>query len=242
MTYVHKAVELNRGGTTYVKGVGFDAGTTVTIDSAKITGKWRNPVLQIVKPLSPSNQTTAYNNGDSFTSSGYTITNTTGSFNSAVKAGDIIVISSVEYKIYSMPAANQAVVTRDPPASGTLAVYKGITTYMVNLKKVTETVTVDGYLVNDYTNHPSLGTKKYVEEKMVDLFTIIGDSGNTSGLFSMVWREDDMLTGRYVRQVLCTDFTWDDTAKTESPIYTTSGMEHIDKIRVTLTLLRGVPK
>jgi hypothetical protein len=242
MSYNFKTVELNRGGSEYSSSTGFDSGTSVIIDAIQVQIKWRNSILQVNKALSKGNQSASYNPAAAYTASGRTITLDAGNFDSAVAVGDFVLISSTDYIIRSKPAANQVVVHRDPPATGTLTVYKGIVTWVTDLKRIAETIQVSGFLVNDYIHHPTLASKKYVEEKVDDLMKIVGATSNTVGALNLILRQNNFLGGRYAwGDLMCTDLSFDDSMPSEPTKYV-SNVQRINKLRVSLSLLRGTPK
>ncbi len=240
MSYNFRTVQLNRGGTSYSAGV-FGSGTSVTIDATNVQIKWKNTVLQVVKPLSKGNQSVSYNAAAAYTATANVIQLDAGNFDSGVAVGDIVVISGIDYIIIAEPAANQVTVTKTPPATGTLTVYKGIITWLSDLKRIVEIVTISGFLVDDYTFHPALTSKKYAEEKIDDLYYIVGATSNTPGLFNLVLREDSFLKGRYMRQSICTDLTLTDTNFSE-PAKSVSSIQRVKKIGVSMTIQRGIPK
>ena len=182
---------------------GFYGGTSLILDAEKIDADWMNSILTITRPVSKTTQKTPVNNGNRYTYANYLVTNTTGAFDTSLKAGDVIKLEGVEYAIMMSPISNTIAINPIPlpAASGTLVCYKMQKEYGVNLKKFQLNISVDGWLTNDYVHHPEYAVKRYAEEKAADLFQIAGVKGGDSDYANLVFRENSYLGGRYCRFV-----------------------------------------
>lgn len=241
-------VELNRGATAFSTASGFSGGTNLFIDASSVRMSWQNSILVINKPVSPSNQATKYDNAVAFTRiSAFIIQKDTTTFNSSVVKGfkALVTGSDIEYTVISRPATNQLELSPAPPATGSITTYKAASSYLMDMKRIAETVTIDGYLTNDYIHHKDFSSKYYAEEKLATLLKIIGDTAGTDGLFNMSVRRDLVYPGRYYAisstdagKLLCKSLTVDDTPKNEGEIYS----NRLDKLKITLTVQMGGKK
>ena len=207
-------IELNCGGSGYMAGTGFIGGTSVIIDGTKIDIDWMNSILSVQKPVSQTTTKTSYNNNNDYTYAALpgvsgigVITNTTTTFSTELKSGDVIVLNGVEYPMQIAPSANLCYILNNPipAASGKLVCYKMPKDYGINLKRIQHNITVEGWLTNDYVHHPSLATKYYAEKKVDLLYEICGANGGNPDFANIVLRENSYLTNKYVRFVPLTD-------------------------------------
>lgn len=183
---------------------GFIGGTSILLEAEKIDVDWMNAILSIQKPISKTTQKTPLNNGNSFTYNPITkvqIINTTTTFDTSLKQGDVIVLNGVEYTMQIPPSGNIAFIIPEPtpPASGTLVCFKTQKDYGVNLKKIQHNVSVDGWIVNDHVHHPDYSTKYYAEEKATLLFEITGANAGNADFANLAFRENSYLISKYIR-------------------------------------------
>jgi len=223
---------------------GFVGGTSLLLDASKIDVDWMNAVLTIQRPVSQSSQKAQYNANNSYTWEPLTriiVENTTGNFDAALKAGDIMKLNGQDYTLMMSPdGGNQAVInpSPEPPISGTMVCYKTYKEYGINLKKISHNVSIEGWLVNDYVHHPDWTVKLYAEEKAELLYRIVGANAGTVDFANLVFREDSYLRGRYARFVpgdsgdgLGGVNTWTDTDK-DWTVDEWTGFELIDKYQI----------
>jgi hypothetical protein len=229
----------------------------VIIDAYKISVDWSNALLSVSKPLGKTNQTAVFNPTSSgFTASGNTITLPGGadpanSIDSAIGVGDVLKISGTDYMIMTKTSATSVVVTPTPPASGTISnAYKASKNLIQDLKRTTEVISIDGYIVNDYIHESALSTKYYAEEKAAMLMKIIGDTVGSADMANLALRNDALYTGRYMAfqssgvkgKVKCKKCVVTDETPTSEPTYVSSSTQRVSKMKVSLQFMMGVPK
>lgn len=245
-------VILNRGYTSFAKATYsggyvppvFTGGTSVVIDALSVSYKYRNSAINISRPQSKSNQTGTAVSGTA-TISGNTLTDA-GKFGSTNQYKNYLVniatASPQDYIVMSNTV--DALTLNGPPGDGAGIAYtvvKGAPiNYIVETRRVTETLTVDGFLMNDHIYHTGYASKKYVEEKFEYLMSIIGAKGNVSEGVSVAWRDQV----RFLKTLIPQDVEIVDDSKSEYVKLSASDhyTQRLGKLRVKMTLLWGTFK
>lgn len=230
-------------GGTYYPPI-FTGGTTVLIDAISVDYKYRNAILNINKPQSKQNQTGTAASGTA-TISGSTLTDA-GKFGSVNYSNYAVSIPS------ATPNTNFIVLSNDssnltlnaPPGNGAGVAYSVVkgspANMLIDLKRITETLDISGYIYNDYLFHTELASKKYAEQKYADLMTILGVNGNNSGAVSIAWRDQV----RFVKTLTIRELDVRDTAIGEGLSIDSSNnyTQHVDRYSIRLSALWGVFK